>query len=90
MVLTLWKYCGKASTKAGTARFRYLLLTPSRITLLVSAEQLIILAPCLGHLMVGDRSFFLAIQYIHFPFFICEVKCDAGVLEVADRQMPIV
>lgn len=34
-----------------------------------------------------EQSFFMATYYLFFPFLICEVKCGAAALDVADRQM---
>ncbi|KAF2240552.1 hypothetical protein BU26DRAFT_208347 [Trematosphaeria pertusa] len=46
-----------------------------------TAEQLNKLSP-----FIGDWSFFMATYYMYFPFLMCEVKCGAAVLDVADRQ----
>ncbi|KAI0908040.1 hypothetical protein F4823DRAFT_640626 [Ustulina deusta] len=51
-----------------------------------TAEQLTKLSPFLGDFIGGDRSFFMATYYMHFPFLTCEVKCGAAGLDVADRQ----
>ncbi|KAH7308328.1 hypothetical protein BKA65DRAFT_576549 [Rhexocercosporidium sp. MPI-PUGE-AT-0058] len=34
----------------------------------------------------SEMSLFISIYYIYFPFLICEVKCGATALNVADRQ----
>lgn len=33
-----------------------------------------------------DVSYFIAIYYIYFPFLICEIKCSAAALNIANCQ----
>jgi hypothetical protein len=49
-------------------------------------DQLTKLSPFIGEFLGGDLSFFMATYYMYFPFLICEVKCGAAALDVADRQ----
>ncbi|MCJ1310623.1 hypothetical protein MMC25_004288 [Agyrium rufum] len=49
-----------------------------------AAEQLDKLDPFIGS--VFDTSFFVATYTMYFPFLMCEVKCGAAALDVADRQ----
>jgi hypothetical protein len=49
-------------------------------------DQLDKLSPFIGDFIVGDQSFFMATYYMYFPFLMCEVKCSAAALNVADRQ----
>ncbi|KAF2452528.1 hypothetical protein BDY21DRAFT_157141 [Lineolata rhizophorae] len=51
-----------------------------------SKEQLKKLAPFIGDLVDGDQSFFMATQYMYFPFLACEVKGTTAGLAIADRQ----
>ncbi|KAH7358176.1 hypothetical protein B0T11DRAFT_283865 [Plectosphaerella cucumerina] len=48
--------------------------------------QLAKLAPCIGDIIAGDQSLFMATYYMYFPFLTCEVKCGATSLDTADRQ----
>lgn len=47
-------------------------------------EQLNKLDPLIGS--VYDTSFFVANYRMYFPFLMCEVKCGAAALDIADRQ----
>jgi hypothetical protein len=47
-------------------------------------EQLKKMQPFVGELT--GQSFFMVTYYLYFPFLICEVKCGAAALDVADRQ----
>ncbi|KAF2453096.1 hypothetical protein BDY21DRAFT_424709 [Lineolata rhizophorae] len=47
-------------------------------------DQLAKIKPILGDII--DMSFFMATYYMYFPFLMCEVKCGAAALDVADRQ----
>lgn len=47
-------------------------------------DQLNRIQPFVGELT--DTSFFMSTYYMYFPFFTCEVKCDAAGLDTADRQ----
>ena len=47
-------------------------------------EQLKKFEPWVGELT--ETSFFMATDYMYFPFFTCEVKCGAAALDIADRQ----
>lgn len=51
-------------------------------------DQLRRLEPYTGNVFAATKlsSFFLATWRMYFPFFTCEVKCDAAELAVADRQ----
>lgn len=49
-------------------------------------DQLAKLSPFIGDFIAGDQSFFMATYYMCFPFLICEVKCGAAGLNIADRQ----
>ncbi|SLM35829.1 hypothetical protein LPUS_05202 [Lasallia pustulata] len=48
--------------------------------------QLKKLTPFVGEVTDIFTSYFMATFRMYFPFLTCEVKCDAGNLEVADRQ----
>ena len=47
-------------------------------------EQLKRFEPWVGELT--ETSFFMATDFMYFPFFTCEVKCGAAALDIADRQ----
>ncbi|KAK2790975.1 hypothetical protein FQN53_007162 [Emmonsiellopsis sp. PD_33] len=47
-------------------------------------DQLQRLQPFVGG--VTDTSYFMATYYLYFPFLMCEVKCGAAALDIADRQ----
>ncbi|KAF7535570.1 hypothetical protein G7Z17_g13187 [Cylindrodendrum hubeiense] len=49
-------------------------------------DQLAKLAPFVGSVLGNDQSFFLATDYMYFPFLTCEMACGAAGLDVADRQ----
>ncbi|KAG5980919.1 hypothetical protein E4U55_003476 [Claviceps digitariae] len=49
-------------------------------------SQLAKMSPSIGDFLNGDQSYFMATYNMYFPFFICEVKCAAAALDVADRQ----
>ena len=51
-----------------------------------SKEQLVKLAPFIADFIAGDKSLFIATSYMYFQFLVCEVKCGAAALDVADRQ----
>lgn len=51
-----------------------------------TVEQLEKLEPFIGNFLGGDQSFFMATYMMYFPFLMCEVKCGAAALDIADRQ----
>lgn len=49
-------------------------------------EQLDKLVSFIDNFIFEDQSYFMITYYMYFPFFICEVKCDAAAFDIADRQ----
>nr|POF00354.1 hypothetical protein CFP56_77328 [Quercus suber] len=47
-------------------------------------KQLNLMQPMVGDPF--DQSYFMATNYMYFPFLTCEAKCGAAALDVADRQ----
>ncbi|KAH8799638.1 hypothetical protein F5884DRAFT_825116 [Xylogone sp. PMI_703] len=53
---------------------------------LIESDQLEKLTPFVGEVTDTFTSYFMATWQMYFPFLMCEVKCGAAALDIADRQ----
>lgn len=51
-----------------------------------TGEQHSRLSQCIGNLVSGDQSVFMATRSMYFPFLACDKECGAAALDVADGQ----
>lgn len=60
----------------------YLFVRPIDFREAFTQAQLDRMQPIVGDFM--DQSYFIATYYMYFPFLLCEVKCSAVALDIAD------
>ncbi|KAI9162962.1 hypothetical protein HJFPF1_04557 [Paramyrothecium foliicola] len=89
------KHLEKLAESVGAAWTNSVALTPPRpqpdysvgfVREAFTELQLAKLSPYIGDYIFGDFSYFMATQYVYFPFLTCEIKAGNGGLDTADRQ----